>query len=198
MDDVRKICWSDVSKQRDPDTALSVFTELLVPVMDKHAPVRKLTVRAVRAPWVDDELKECMAQRGDAKGVAKRSGCTSDWQVYCKLRNYVTKLNKKKKKLFYESRINEIKHDGKKLWSTLNDIMGRKSNPTPSFIEVEGTYLTKPVDIANYFNDYFTNKVCKLRQEMPTPHCEPLYSCIQDKIMNDKKCSFEFCKVTIE
>ena len=76
--------------------------------------------------------------------------------------------------------------------------MVRKSNPTPSFIEVEGTFLTKPVDIANYFNDYFTNKVCKLRQEMPTPHCEPLYSCIQDKIMNDKKCSFEFCKVTIE
>lgn len=31
-----------VSKQRNPDTALSVFTELLVPVMDKHAPVRKL------------------------------------------------------------------------------------------------------------------------------------------------------------
>ena len=39
------MCWSDVSKQRDPDTALNVFTERLVPVMDKHATVRRLTVR---------------------------------------------------------------------------------------------------------------------------------------------------------
>jgi hypothetical protein len=50
----------------------------------------------------------------------------SEWQVYCKLRNYATKLKKKKKKLYYESRINCIKHDGRKLWSTLNDIMGPK------------------------------------------------------------------------
>ena len=56
VDEVTKICWSDVSKQRDPDNALNVFTKLLVPVMDKHAPVRRLTVGAVRAPWVDDGL----------------------------------------------------------------------------------------------------------------------------------------------
>ena len=88
-----------------------------------------------------------MAQRDDAREVAKRSGCTSDWQVYCKLRNYATKFNRMKKKLYYESKINNIKHDGKELWSTLNDIMGRKSSPTPSFIEVEGSFITKPVDI---------------------------------------------------
>ena len=33
---------------------------------------------------------------------------------------------------------------------------------------------------------------------MPTPHDEPLYSCIQDKIMYDKNCSFEFCKVEVK
>ena len=43
-----------------------------------------------------------------------KSGCTSDWLTYCKLRNDVTKLNKKKKKLYYEAKINSIKNDGKK------------------------------------------------------------------------------------
>lgn len=198
VNEVNNICWSSVSKQCDPDTALDAFTELLVPVMNKHAPIRKVTVRATRCPWIDDELKQCMSERKEAKETANKSGCMSDWQVYSKLRNYTTKLNRKKKKLYYESRLNDIKHDGKKLWSTLNDIMGRNSSPTPSFIEVEGSFITKPVEIANYFNDYFMNKVCKLRQEMSSPNDESLYSCIQNKIMHDKNCNFEFCEVTVE
>lgn len=197
VSDVRNICWTNVGIQRDPNIALNVFTELLGPVMDKHAPVRRLTVKSLRCPWVDEELKDCMAQRREAKEAANRSGSTSDRQVYCKLRNYITKLNRKKKKLHYESRLNDIKHDGRKLWSTLNEIMGRKSSATPSFIEVEGSFITKPVDVANYFNDYFINKVCKLRQEMSTVG-ESLNSHIQNKIMFGKNCAFEFCNITVE
>lgn len=110
VEDVGNICWSDVIQQKDPDTALNVFMKLLAPVMDKHAPVRRLTVRAARAPWVDEELKGYMGQRENEREVAKKSGFLYDWQIYCKLRNYVTNLNRKKKKL-YESRINCIKHD---------------------------------------------------------------------------------------
>ena len=33
--------------------------------------------------------------------------------------------------------------------------MGRKTNSTPSFIESYGLFITKPFDVANYFNDYF-------------------------------------------
>jgi len=36
----------------------------------------------------------------------------------------------------------------------LNTIMGRKTEILPSFIEVEGSFLTKPSDIANYFGSY--------------------------------------------
>lgn len=58
MDDVKNMYWSDVSKERDPDAALDVFMKLLLPVIDKHAPVRKLTVRTVSAPWIDEDVKK--------------------------------------------------------------------------------------------------------------------------------------------
>lgn len=32
----------------------------------------------------------------------------------------------------------EVKNDGKNLWRTLNDIMGRKSNMSHYFVETEG------------------------------------------------------------
>jgi hypothetical protein len=31
------------------------------------APVEKLTVRTVEAPWIDEELKSCVAERDGAK-----------------------------------------------------------------------------------------------------------------------------------
>ena len=66
--------------------------KLLLPNIEKHAPVR-----TDKAPWIDEELKNVMVERDGAKGVANKSGCTSDWETYCKLRNNVTKLNKNKK-----------------------------------------------------------------------------------------------------
>ena len=39
----------------------------------------------------------CMVERDEAKGMANKSVCTTDWQTYCKLRNHMTKINKKNK-----------------------------------------------------------------------------------------------------
>ena len=74
--------------------------------------------------------------------------------------------------------------------------MGRKTNSTPSFIESDGFFNTNPLDVANYFNDYLIGKVGKLRQEMPTTNFEPLYSCIKQRMIKEKHCKFEFCKVS--
>jgi hypothetical protein len=54
--------------------------------------------------------------------------------------------------------------------------MGRKTNSTPSFIESDGLFITKPFNIATYVYDYFIVIVGKLRQEMPTTNSEPSYS----------------------
>ena len=48
-------------------------------------------------------LPTFMVEKDEAEGVAKKSGCTADWQTYCKLTNYVTELNKKKSN-YYETR----------------------------------------------------------------------------------------------
>ena len=84
--------------------------------------------------------------------------------------------NKEKKEGFYQRKIYEVKADGKKLWRTLNTIMGRNSNMPASFAESNGKFITKPHDIANYFNSYFTGKVDKLRNAMiPTDGSMSLY-----------------------
>ena len=80
MDDVKNICWSDVINKEHPDAVLDEFMKLLLPIIDKHAPVKKLTVRTVKAPWIDEELNNCMVERE----WLIRFGYTSHWLTCCK------------------------------------------------------------------------------------------------------------------
>ena len=41
-------------------------------IADKHAPLRKCTVRSNGATWIDDELRKFMIQRFDAKEIADK------------------------------------------------------------------------------------------------------------------------------
>lgn len=74
---------------------------------------------------------------------------------------------------------------------TFNNALGRGSNTASSVIEADGSFITKPHDIAQYFNDFFTSKVNNLRKDMSynDVHC---VSSILDKIMTNKCCTFKF------
>ena len=68
-----------MNNKEHPDAALDEFMKCLLPIIDKHAPVKKGTVRTVEAPWIEEELKNDMVERDGAKIMANNSGCTSDW-----------------------------------------------------------------------------------------------------------------------
>lgn len=106
-----------------------------------------------------------MAQRDEAKKVAVLSGSPEDRKLYCTLRNHVTKMNRVKKKKYFQKRISDSGTDSKRMWKVLNEIMGKKSTCASS-VELNRVYLTEPTQIANYFNDYFVNEVSKLREKM--------------------------------
>lgn len=191
--EVENISWADVYREDHPDLALDTFENLLHPIINKHAPIRKCTVRNKRSPWLDDEIRNLMKERDNAKMIATITGVKNDWEKYCKLRNRVTSINRKKRKTHFHQRIYENKSDGKKLWATINNVLGKKPNKTPAFVETENTFLTKPCEIANYFNDAFINKVNKLRSMVPT--CTTNTANHIKEIVKNKTTSFEIKKM---
>jgi uncharacterized iron-regulated protein len=65
----------------------------------------KLTVRTAKSPQIDYELKNCMAERDDAEGIANKPDNTADWKTYSKLINYVTKQNKEETMLWNKDKL---------------------------------------------------------------------------------------------
>ena len=131
-----------------------------------------------------------MIERDEAKGMENNSVCTAGWQTCYKLRNPVTKLNKKKNKL-YETKLHDIKNNSKNLWSTLNEILGKNANSAPSLIESDSSFIKKPSEIAIFVSDFFIGKISKLGHDIPKTNSEPTPQCVTDQIMKDKHCNFE-------
>lgn len=93
----------------------------------------------------------------------KKAAITSGSFRWAAVLPFTEQQSHKKKKQWYKSKIQEIMGDSKKLWRTRNDVMRKdKVNKTPLFI---GGFITKPQDIANYFNNHFKSKVDTIRKE---------------------------------
>jgi hypothetical protein len=75
---VNNICWSLVCNKEEPDAALDTFMKLLIPVTNKHAPIKKRIAKTFKSLWIDEELKNCMVEKDEAKGMANKSGCTTE------------------------------------------------------------------------------------------------------------------------
>ncbi len=105
-------------------------------------------------------------------------------------------MNRIKKRTYYRQRISDSGQNSKKLWNVRNEIMDKRT-ACSSFIESDGIYLTKPFHIANYFNDYFVDKVSKIRWSMNSTLNSNSEESIKECIMNYKTCTFEFHPVDV-
>lgn len=56
---MKSLQWDEIYNETSTEAALQQLLETLRTVADKHAPTK--TVRSTPAPWLDEELKSCMA-----------------------------------------------------------------------------------------------------------------------------------------
>lgn len=189
--DLAAVPWDLVYLEDDLDCAVDCFTKLFTNVIELHAPIRKCTIKAKPSPWIDQQLREAISQRDEAKIIASRSGLDSDIMIYRKYRNFVVKLNRQKKTLYYNTAFEECRNNSKQIWHTVNGLLGRSNSVSPVSVEVDGKISTKPMDIANHFADYFESKINDLRSHMiSNVSNELLVGKIDNKIMKGKNCSF--------
>ncbi len=67
ISDLQAVDRSVVCGDNNPDSSLNRFMDILMRIVDKHAPLRKSTVRIRCAPWLDTDLKELMHERDKDK-----------------------------------------------------------------------------------------------------------------------------------
>ncbi|XDV11531.1 hypothetical protein PO909_000447 [Leuciscus waleckii] len=197
VEDVERSTWSVVCDEEDVNASLRIFMDRFVKIVDKHAPIRKRSIKGNNAPWLDAELKFIMRERDNAKAETLKSKSDLDERYYCKLRNKVTKLNRLKKKIYFSQKISNSSNNSKQLWKVINEIMCKKTKCSNMYLETAAEIITKPLDIANHLNDFFIKKTTNLRSSMLSYPKDSPCSNVKN-IMRNKSCSLTFGTVREE
>ena len=115
-DDLLNAPWEHVINCHDVNDAWSIWHSMSMSIINRHAPMKSKRIRGNELPWLDGEIIQLMRQRDRAHKIAKRSGSQNDWEVYKKLRNYVTEQIRSKKSKHFTSTIEENKGNSSVMW----------------------------------------------------------------------------------
>ena len=104
------------------------FEENFLMVLNKHAPLKKKTIRGNNVPYMTKTLRKAIMRRSELQTKYFKNGNVENLQTFKKQKNYCSRLYKKERKYYYETLgVNNIT-DNKKFWKTIKPLLGDKSS----------------------------------------------------------------------
>ncbi len=176
LNDLNNLNWGEVCTHNDPNLKWTEWLNLVMSVINKHAPLKKKRIGKRRSPWITPQVVQKIRIRDYLKQRFDGTRDNNTWVQYKKARNEANNIIKRAKQNYFSTNITTAQKDPKKTWRLINDLTSRKMNKAASVKEVnfEGSTLTDPADISEAFNSYFTSIGDKLANEIPSSTVNPI------------------------
>ncbi len=176
LNDLNNLNWGEVCTHNDPNLMWTEWLNLVMSVINKHAPLKKKRIGKRRSPWITPQVVQKIRIRDYLKQRFDGTRDNNTWVQYKKARNEANNIIKRAKQNYFSTNITTAQKDPKKTWRLINDLTSRKMNKAASVKEVnfEGSTLTDPADISEAFNSYFTSIGDKLANEIPSSTVNPI------------------------
>jgi len=142
----------------DVDDQYFMHTKLITDVLDDHAPIKSKVLRRNQVPYMNSRLRKEMHYRNRLKNIYFKHRRQSDWNVYKRQRNKVSKLRKLSIQNYFDSR---CRTDGPKhgadFWKTIKPFMTNNIPANENLILCEDyEIISKQQDVAESLNTYFS------------------------------------------
>ena len=116
------------------------------------------------------------------------------WGEYKKYRNKINNKKKNEEIIYKKGKFVEIQDSPDIVWKTAKSFMGWKSTGTPTQLKVNNQLVTSAKKIAQLMNEFFLDKVNRIRASMPAAEFDTTK--IQNA-MENKACRLQFSQVTV-
>ena len=157
--------------------------------VDRHVPLKKLNKKQLKLkskPWINTFIIKLIKHR-DKLFSRKKKDPTNEiiTNAYRLFRNRVTREIKNSKKNYYNSYFETCKNDMKKTWKGIRELINSNSkNNKISQLTDNDKIINDPLDIANKFNDFFTNVGPSLENKIPKSYKSPSFF-LKDRNLNN-------------
>ena len=164
----------------DANAKFSRFIANLNEIVNKHAPLKKLTKRDLKLrnkPWINSRIQKMMRLRDSLlKKLRKKPDATKSI-LYKRFRNRVPIELKKSKASYFHNYFNENSNNMKLLWTGIKSIISLKNsqvNVINKLKDKNGNMTTDPATMATIFNDFFVNVADGVTKRIPRSPKSPL------------------------
>ena len=149
------------------DRTFDEFVSLIQNVMEKHAPLKRLSRKQQKLkskPWITKEIYAMICRKNKMHKSHYILGNEAMKQEYKSYLNKLTKIKALAKKEYYSAEIEKYKTNQRKTWELLRTLLpgnSKKRNILPTTVNVDNVTVTDQQRILNEFN-HFSQKSEKI------------------------------------
>ena len=155
-----------LNQKRKTDFSFECFLKKFNLILDKYLPLKKLTKQKLKfktKPWITPGLQKSISVKNKLltkfiklKEPTLKNEAHTKYKLY---RNMLATLLKRSKHTYFSSFFQNHVNDLKNTWKGIKRIISLKDSTStvPSTIIEDNISLTNPKDIADAFNNYFSN-----------------------------------------
>lgn len=143
---------NEILRTDDVDKQVSILTSVITTSLDRSAPISNIVLHRPPAPWINDEIKEALAERKKAQRILKNHRYNVIIQQnYKEIKKNVKRLLTTSKKNYYHQELHTCKNNTAATWNTLKTIIPSKTQSTTH------PPLENISEKAEDFNNFFAN-----------------------------------------
>ena len=154
--------WNKIIKTLyNPNTAYESFFDILFKTYDKYFPKVRIKIKAktIQNPWITKGITKSSRKKQKLYERFLKKHTQQNEQKYKNYKNLFETIKKKAKKIYYS-----------KTWNVMKDIIGKskiKKTNLPRKLTINKVDVYNKPEIADAFNDFFTNIGQKLASQLP-------------------------------
>ena len=139
------------------------FHDKFIEVIEKHAPLKKKTLRANNAPYMTKILRKAMMKITELATKYNKTRKLDDYNNFRKHRNYVNRLYKRERKAYFNSLDRKDIQDVRKFWKLWKPVISDNHKTQNSITLVKGKEIISDENlVAKEFENEFSNAVKNL------------------------------------
>ena len=150
--------WASTYELREVEKIHTFIISGITTALDEIAPEKSFKVRTDTHLYLSEETRTAMAARDAARATNQ----------YRALRNKASSLVRRDKLRSNLQQLQKAKGDPKKVWNLANQALGKSSySSLPTSLTVNGVPTKDKFEAATATNQFFIEKVVKLREKLP-------------------------------
>ena len=161
-----RLCDQNSFDRMDIDELTECYNTDITTILDRMLPVKTVSSRVRPSdPWFDDDCRRAKRQVRHLETRFRRTGIDTVGRAWSTQQRRLHRLCNRKRRAFWVEKIQSDKSQPRKLWQSVNTLLGRQKVAADSQIA------------ADDFQDFFTQKVADVRSSTegagPTDYTSP-------------------------